>query len=462
MSLRSRITGWLGGIAAGRRPNQPDRFTIPYARLLQFGGWNSSRNRKRVLPKASPQNLRYFSRTVYSRRAINAIKNPIALLPWEIVPIDGVEISPALKAQIKIATECFQHPNHTDSARTLIEQLLDDILAVSAGACEIQLGGNKQRPLWMYPVDASSIQIFAAWDGEKNEARYLQTFGNSTYGIEEGIKLRDDELMYIRPNPSTATPYGIGPNEIAFNSINRLLGASEYAGNVASNANPENVLYLAKADDNAINQFRMYWIDEIEGQGKTPILGGEHEPKSVAIRKSGDEALFLGWQTFLKREIATAYDLSAQNLNVDHDVNRNQGENNEDRDWDQAIKPYADLLESHFTTDVLQKKLGFFQLQFKFKGLERSDETAEAERYEIYYDKNLVTPNEWRKKIGMPPSDSPWADLLNVDVQIAVAAAHGAKTVDDPDLPENSTTPAAGPAKQSKIGAKRNARKTRD
>lgn len=456
MSLASRLQGAWTSLTAGRRPHQPDRLTIPWARLLGMsftGGWQ---NKKRVLPKSTPANLRYFSRTVYARRGINAIKNPIALLQWEIRPKEGIELNAALKQQIKVATECFNHPNHTDSARTLIEQVIDDMLSVSAGAVEMQLGGMALRPLWMYPVDASSIQMYSAWDGDRNEARYLQTFGNSTYSINEGVQLRDDELMYIRPNPCTATPYGLGPVEIAFQSINRLLGAGEYAGNLASNANPENVLYLANADDGAINQFRMYWIDEIEGQGKTPILGGPNEPKAVKLHEGGDKALYLEWQTFLKREIATAFDLSAQNLNVDHDVNRNQGETNEDRDWDQVIKPTAQLVEAHFTRDALHKKLGFYQLEFRFKGLERADETAEADRYEVYYKNNAVTPNEWRKRIGMVPTDSPWGDMFNADVEIAIAAARGAKVVDDPALGVSTSsdpTPAAKP--KSRISEKR-------
>lgn len=462
MGLGARL--WEAGrILAGRMRHEPDRLTVPWARLVGFSGWGGigSRDRKkRVLPRNTPTNLRYFSRTVYSRRAINAIKNPIALLPWEIIPIDGVEMNSTLQAQADTATACFKHPNHTDSFRTLLEQMLDDVLGVSCAAVELQVGGNKMRPLWMYPVDGTSIQIYAGWDGEKNEARYLQTVGYSNTGIAEGIPLCDDELMYIRPNPSTATPYGYGPNEIAFQSINRLLGAGEYAGNVAANANPENLLYLQAADDSAIQQFRIYWIDEIEGQGKTPIIGGPNKPESVKIRDGGDKALYIEWQTFLKREIATAYDLSAQNLNVDHDVNRSQGETNEDRDWDQAIKPYANLIESHLTRDALHKKLGFHQLQFKFKGLERSDETAEAERYEIYYKNNAVTPNEWRMKIGMPPSDSPWGDKLNVDVEIAVAAARGAKEVDDPDLKPNPSS--APKPKPSRLSEKRHAAKAHD
>jgi hypothetical protein len=39
------------------------------------------------------------------------------------------------------------------------------------------------------------------------------------YGAYTGggirVDLRDDEIIYIRPNPSTATPFGLGPLEVA-------------------------------------------------------------------------------------------------------------------------------------------------------------------------------------------------------------------------------------------------------
>jgi Phage portal protein len=444
MSVTSRLReAWLG-LTAGRPRHEPQRFTIPYARMLSFG-WGGSdwRNKKRVLPKGTPANLRYFSRTVYARRAINSIKNPIKMLEWEIVPLDGIEMNSALQKQADVAAACFKHPNHSDSFHTLVEQLLEDYLGVSAGCCEIRVGGDKMRPLWMFPVDGTTIQMYMAWDGDPNEARYLQSYGYSNSGIQQGIQLRDDELLYMRPNPSAATPYGFGPTEIAFQSINRMLGAGAYAGDVASNANPQNILWLANADEDAIQQYRMYWIDEIEGQGKTPIIGGKDEPKAVQLHGGGDTALYLEWQTFLKREIATAFDISAQNLNVDHDVNRNQGETNEDRDWDQVIKPTAFLVASHFTRDCLHKGLGFYQLQFKFKGLERADENAEAERYERYYKNNMVTPDEWRLKLGMGPMEGVWGKKTYADFQIAVAAARGAKTVDDPDLQQDDDTPSS-------------------
>src|SRR5262249_25075471 len=145
-------------------------------------------------------------------------------------------------------------------------------LMLGAGAIEMQVGGDKLRPLWLYPVDALSIQIYAGWAGNRDEAKYCQVPGYGMLAVGGGVDLRADELIYIAPNPSTAHPFGCGPLEIAFTTVSRLLGVGEYAGNVATNARPTTLLNLGTVNDAQLQAFRSYWTNEIEGQGKMPIL----------------------------------------------------------------------------------------------------------------------------------------------------------------------------------------------
>ena len=428
----------------GRKPKAPERETEIFPRLTQLGQWQNRRNKPAYKP--TNRNLRYFGRTPYARRAINAIKNPISQLSWEIVPRRGADASSELDRQIEIVARCLENPNADDSFRTMTEQVIEDLLH-GAGAIEQQVGGDPDRPLWLWPVDGLSIEIYPAWTGDASEARYLQTIGyGSVGGGRDGVQLRDDELIYIRPNPSTSQPFGTGPLEIAFSSISRLMGVGEYAGNVASNAKPSTILFLGEdADDKKIQAFRAYWRNEIEGQGITPITGGT-KPDAVRLAPDGDAALYLQYQELLAREIAIAFDLSPQNLGVERDVNRNTSETAEDRDWDQAIKPWAHLLASAITRQAIHRRLGFYQIEFRFIGLDREDEQATADIYQTYYKNNLITPNQQLEKLGMPRSESVWGDRYFADVQIAMEAARSAKTIRDPDLPAEPQ-PEPGPAR---------------
>lgn len=454
------------GLRPGRNRKVPHRDTVQFPALVQYGQISTAS--KRIAYKPTPRNLRYFSRTPYARRAINAIKNPIALLDWEITPAPGVDANSELERQIEIATYVFQHPNNDDSARTLLEQVVEDVLA-GAGAIEMQPSGDVLRPLFMWPVDGLTIQLYPGWSGERNEARYVQVVGYGNFvgnGQGQQVQLRDDELIYIRPNPNTGTPFGTGPLEIAFNSIARILGVGEFAGNVATNSRPSIGLDLGEgAGKETIAAFRQFWRNEVEGQGNMPIWGMEatgsdgkaRGPSVMRFYPEGDDGLYLKYQEFLKSEIAVAFDLSPQNLGVERDVNRNTAEVSEDRDRVQAIKPMAHLLESHFTREVLHKSLGFSQLVFQFKGIEQEDELNLAAVYEKEYANNALTPNEYRQRRGMPPSDNPFSDMLQADVEIAMAAARGAAVVDDPDLTPGAPSPKA----KAKPAPKRKGDKTK-
>lgn len=433
MSLLRNITQRLG-----RRRHEPSRETEIYPRIQQVLAGQRV-DKKAPVCKPTPWNLRAFSTTPYARRAMNAIKNPIAQLDWEVVPRKGIDANSELERQCAVVAYCLNNPNAGDSWRSLLEKVLTDAF-LGAGAIEQQVGGDPDRPLWLYPTDGLAIQAYAGWSGDPNEARYCQVPGYGMIaGNGIGIDLRADELIYITPNPTTAHPFGCGPLEIAFTAIARLLGVGEYAGNVATNARPTTLLDMGSISKEQLDAFRAYWTNEIEGQGKMPMVNAKGEIKAVKLTADGDEALYLKWQEFLRREIAAAFDLSPQNLGVEADVNRNTSEVAEDRDWTAAIRPYAGLIADHINRDAIWGRLGFSQIEFRWIGLDREDEQATCDILAKYYDKNVFTPNEIRERLGKPPAENAWGDMTAADVLIAVQAARGAAVIDDADLKSDGT-----------------------
>lgn len=443
LPLRQRIANWAGdrvatAIWAGRLRKAPGRETTAYARLMNIGSIRYQKDRP--VFKATPSNLRMFSKTVYARRAINRVKNTIAGLRWEIGPKEGVDLNAELQRQIDIVKSCFEQPNTDDSFRTLIEQVVEDYLVAGAGIIEQEVGGDQSRPLWMWPVDTLSIQIFAGWQGGKDEPRYFQTLGYGNVGGQQGIPLKSDQLIYIRKDPTTENPFGYGCLEVAFASINRQLGVAEYAGNLASNGQPENLLQFMDMDSVNLDRMREWWRNEIEGQGMTPILGGD-EVKVHKLRGTDDNALYLKYQEFILREIATAFELSPHNLGLMEHDNRATAEVAEDRDYQSIIIPTATNIASYMTREAIHGKLGFSQIEFRFLGLDRDDEEMLMGIHKGYYECNVLTPNEIREKLGREPIDLQWGDLLSADVEIAKLAARGIAQDLDKDLP------AAKPAK---------------
>lgn len=436
---------WTLGAARPRK--EPARDSQVYPRIMSLGGWRPGDHRPMIKP--TPANLRQFSKTPYARKAINRIKDPIVNLPWEIVPKKGIELNSELQRQADIATACIERPNHDDSAATLLEQIVTDMLVAGAGAYEHQIGADPARPLWIWPVDALSIQIYPGWSGKANEARYLQSIGYGNVGGISGTQLRNDELVYIRVNPGTDTPFGLGPLEVAFDAISSKLGVGRYANNLASNAQPENLLGFEGADERWIATFRQYWRDEVEGQGQMPIVA---TPKGAKVqveklRGSDDKALFIEWQQFLIREIFVCFGLSPMNGGIERDINRNTAEVGDEQDWKNAIAPTARSIAAHLTRETLNERLGFSQLQFRFIGLEQEDEKNLADVFAIEYQNNATTPNEYRERTRRPPIDGQWGDLTKADADIATAAAKGVGEIDDPALSQGKPGKKPAPKK---------------
>src|SRR5258705_10493098 len=157
------------------------------------------------------------------------------------------------------------------------------------------------------------------WDGRPDSPRYAQATGR--IGKDAAIVLNDDELMYIRLNPRTHTPFGLGRLEVAFETINAFLGANRYAARLASNSVVQYALWLQDLTPTHHERLIRWWQDDIEGTGRVPILSVEKKPEVLRFAGGTDADLRLGWQEVLLRIIADAFDLPAFSLGIGHDRN---------------------------------------------------------------------------------------------------------------------------------------------
>jgi len=227
MNITEKLRGAMrriAGVSLASAGKEGKRRTVALPSILNTYG-----PRTDAYPKPSPANLRRFSETPVARKAINTIKDRIAGMRWRVQPRPGrgsVE-STDLELRMQILTENFDAPNPDDSFRSLAEQVLEDVIVGGFGAIEVENTGDPQRPLVLWPVDGATIRIKGDWDGLPGSARYVQVTGR--YGPEAQVTLNDDELSYIRLNPRTHTPFGLGRLEVAFESVNAFLGAHRYA-----------------------------------------------------------------------------------------------------------------------------------------------------------------------------------------------------------------------------------------
>ena len=358
---------------------------------------------QKSLLKPTPANLRKFAETPLVRRAINIIKDRIASMDWQVRLKRDYTPDKVGYATRKLAVlrRNLESPNDSDSFRTLIEQVLEDALVGGFGAIEMDLTGDSSRPFELWAVDGATIRINPGWDGTPSTPRYAQATGIA--GTAGTVSLNDDELIYLRMNSRTYTPFGLGPLEVAFETVNSFLSAHRFAGKLASNAVVQYALWIDEATPAQHERLIRWWQDEIEGTGRVPIISSPQQPQVLRFAQGTDADMRLNWQEFLIRMVSNAFGIPPLLLGLEQDVNQSTAGELMDEAFHSAITPLARLLAEHITRDLFHKRLGWHEFEFVFNELDSRDEMAELQMQTSLLAAGVLTVNEVRAMRGLAP-----------------------------------------------------------
>jgi HK97 family phage portal protein len=385
-------------MAAGAADAEAVRKTLALPAILspvQFPGQH--------LPKPTPMNLRRFAETPVVRRAINVIKDRIAAMDWQVRVRRGAKQGDLAFAERKLRAlrRTLEEPNATDSFRTLMEQVIEDVLTGGYGAIEMEPTGDGERPAMLWAVDGASIRINPRWDGQADTPRYAQALPGQLES--SAIELRDDQMMYVRMNPRSFTPFGLGPLEVAFETVNQFLSVHRFAGKLAANSVAQYALWLNEATPAQHDRLIRWWQDEIEGTGRVPLISTEQKPEVLRFAQGTDADMRLEWQEFLIRMVANAFGLPPLMLGLEADVNQSTASEMADEAFRGAISPMAMLLAGHITRDLFGKCIGWREFEFVFNELNARDEMTELAVQVQLLQAGVLTVNEVRAMRGLGP-----------------------------------------------------------
>ncbi len=355
------------------------------------------------VPKPTQANLRRFAETPVVRRAINVIKDRIVAMDWQVRVRRGVVASEISEVRAKLAAlrRMLEEPNATDSFRTLMEQVIEDALTGGFGAIEMEATGDAERPAQLWPVDGATIRVNSRWDGSGESPRYSQTTAGQMLG--QAVELRDDQLIYLRMNSRSFTPFGLGPLEVAFETVSQFLSAHRFAGKLAANSVVQYALWLNEATPSQHERMIRWWQDEIEGTGRVPLISTDQKPEVLRFAQGTDADLRLAWQQFLIRMVANAFGLPPMLLGLEGDVNRATAAELNDEAFRGAIEPLAKLIAGHITRDLFSKCIGWREFEFVFNDLSARDEETELAIQVQLLAAGVLTVNEVRAMRGLGP-----------------------------------------------------------
>lgn len=373
-----------------------------------FEWYGRSRNRQALSKPPSTIQLRNFAKNSIVRRPINLIKDTVVRLDYRLVNIDTGNKRAYLK-QKKLAKAIIDNPNIVHSRKTFLKMVVEDLTVLDAGVFEKTWGKDVNRPLFLYPVDGSTMQMVVPYDyTDDNAARYAQQQA-------QGMKyFSAKQIAYLQRNHFTHTPYGLSPVLSAYQYIQQFLNANERADGVAGNATADFIISLgSQVKEKDRQAFMQYFEEEIEGTGKIPIINGTDNIDTKQIRAISKDGLYQEWQQFLLTIIAVSFGLPPQKIGVLMQADRSTADDLDKIVMDELVKPYADIIEDAYNEHVL-KPLGYdkyFRFEFVYEESQK-DKTMAASRINSEYQAGYITANEAREKAGYERIENEYCDMI--------------------------------------------------
>jgi HK97 family phage portal protein len=379
----------------------------PYATTIRatvFGGQTGMRRGARML-----RNL--ADRSEALRTAITWRKQQVSRAEWRIVRVDDPKRAPK-KRVVDEATKLFRSVNtKRESFRSLLEQVVEDLLVLDAGVIEKERNGAKEIAC-LWAVDGSTIAPDPNWDGRDPKAiRYRQYMDGRLIA-----SLRNDQMIYIMQNQSTHRILGWSPVETLVQVIEAELYGERYDYQMLQQAAPAGMLWLGTGlSEEQLASFRAYYESEIAGTKEVAIFGGGFGGDVTGPGAAPSYTKF-GWspkdmqrdeyKSWLINKICFVFQLDKTIFGLVDDVNRSTSKSMSDR-TDQGFASLAQLVAEFITREIiweLDENHGF-----EFTNLVDVNPLALAQRRQIYNSIGVTTPNEIRAEEGLDPVE--WGDV---------------------------------------------------
>lgn len=385
----------------GRARNNPTRQT-EQAFTNVFPFFSVTKVKTRV-PKKNAMRIRFFSETPVVRQVLNLVKDGVLKLNWRVVPLDST-VPDLYAREIEIVKNIITAPNNEDDYKSFWGAVLEDSLVGDCMCFEKARAGNPDKPLFLFPVDGLTIDLMI----HDKAYKYAQS-------IDGQIKyFTPNEIAYVKRQNRTNTPFGLSPLEVSWGYINALTNTFDYASETASNAMPKYALNIGKDLASKIEEFKTYFYNECMGQANIPILATD-TIDSKQIAPVSEEALFMKWQTYVATFISHEFGVPAQFIGLEKSSDRATWADKYNQFMENAIKPYAELIEKAINIHVI-RFLGLEdKVRFEFIWEDSLDQKErKASMVVKQWSLDLITANEARVSLGLSPLEENGDDRISI------------------------------------------------
>lgn len=386
--------------------------------------------------KISYDTLRRSANSVHvARICINTLKEKITKTKWVVQPID--QLKKVDEETVKQVTHFLKYPNSTDSFRTLLDKMLEDLLVLDAVSLE-KTRFPDGTLAQLYFVDSATIRpVFDEYGNNDVEiplktanegnttlpASYVQILNNSQYGGPESGDIiaawPSKDFIYFHQHPQGSMDsfgYGLSPLEGVLSVVANILNADNFNSTYfEEGAFPPIIIQLiGQVQQRDLEAYREYMNQELTGNFHRPAMMATKNAEGMQIHNLKDmtnrDMQFFEYMQFLARLLCAAYGMSGQDIGLTEEVgSKNVSETQKDLSEGKGYGSILNLLKEQFN-EIIWKDFGYKDIEFEWVAPDSTEPNVAADIYDKALKNGTLTLNEVRQKIGEAPYDK-WGDV---------------------------------------------------
>lgn len=338
------------------------------------------------------------------RVVIETRKDQMAKMKWNVKPLDEKKEPDARCAQLQAF---LQFPDQEHDWDTWLRMLLEEVFVTDAPAVYIRktLGGGVYS---LDPLDGSTIKRVLDEHGRTPIApdpAYQQ--------VLKGMPVTNystDQLIYRPRNQRVWKVYGYSPVEQILMTVNTALRRSVHVMQVYTEGNiPEALMGVPATWSTAqIKEFQTHW-DSLMENNTASKRKMKFVPGDMKFQPTKEPVMKDEFDEWLARVVCFAFSISPTPFVKQ--VNRATAETAQDAALMEGLAPIMQWVLTTMNL-IIQRHFGYTDLQFAWNIEEEQDPLVKAGIDKIYLDARVITPDEVRADLGMPPLTPEQVELL--------------------------------------------------
>lgn len=388
------------------------------------------------------------------RICINVIKKTVSQSKWQIQVKSRFKkeknAEKTYAAEIEEAYELFENMNENDeNMRMLLDRIIEDLLTLDAWAIEIIRSKDGKKIMGLNSVDSSTIRpvVNDYWNAP------WQTAYKQFVWDKEVASFSRDELIYLMANPQNSLAgygYGLSPIESIMMQVQASMEAEMYNMKTFSSNNvPAGLLDLGDVSEEEAEWVMATWNATVvwNTEAMKFMWGSGADRKYTPFQKSNKDMQFSQYIEWLSRIKLATYWLTAQDANIDVDLNRSTAEVHASMSNARWVKSMKRLIEEYFTRGIIRKMWDeewFKKIEFAFIDVDTlADKLIQAEIDELnvvnwVYAPKFIQERDWYPVEKITP---PAQVIAESNANQNITPVKKPKKDKKPKVDNNKTTP---------------------